>query len=643
MNQDQVTRLELYKKARTQYELGSPIMSDTQYDILEAEVKVFAPNEIKKVGANAKGQFKHWSPLLSLGKIKVMDDANIPMAEFEAFFNKFSDDTLFETGPKYDGNASNLQYSNSNLLHALSRSDSESGYDRRDKLLSLVPSSIPLPGRVEVRGEIVMPQDIFESKYMKSALNPDGSSNERNYVAGLLSSDDLRLTRINELCFMAIELRIFPDGSDKFEYVANSQHVLKSLGFNTKHAVHTMQFSKKDWRVMIPIIYKEYSDYRANKSPFRLDGFVIKAEESVRLDMGFNSHEPNWAVAVKFPPKDAITTLNKHVWETGATGKINPVGLLEPIDLDGSIVTRATLHNWGHIVENKLYPGAQVLIAKSGDIIPRIYKVITPSANPIGHPTDCPSCGGPVSYFDIAETQLYCANKACPARNIAKLTEGIKVLGLDNIGEATCELLFRAGIITIQDLFDRTKFNKQLLITSGIFSDGRSLEIILDSVAALKEVHLCHVIESLKITDVGTKVSKMLAKHYSKAKVSTSGLNKNAWTVMTDIESNEFKQFMSFLQTLKAAGINVIKEIDDSHLITFEMTGEPPIIDGMKDKNDWGALFEQHGCRHSSLTKDTHYLITDSYNSTTGKMAKAEKYQTRILTYEDFKKQLTGK
>ena len=640
MNQDQVTRLELYKKASTQYELGTPIMSDTQYDILEAEVKLFAPDEVKKVGANAKGQFKHWSPLLSLAKIKVMDPAVLPMDEFEAFFKKFHPNTEFETGPKFDGNASNLQYLDGKLVHALSRSDEATGYDRMAKLLSIVPATIPMMGRVEIRGEIVMPQDIFEAKYMKSALNPEGSSNERNYVAGLLSSDDLRLTKINELCFMAIELRKFDDATDNFRYMPNSMQLLTNYGFNVKHPVEIMTFRQNEWRNMIPVVYAMYADYRANKSPFRLDGFVIKAEETVRLDFGFNSHDPNWAVAVKFPPKDAITELLSHEWKTGATGKISPVAILEPIDLDGSIVTRATLHNWGHIVDNKLYPGAKVLIAKSGDIIPRIYKVITPSANPIPHPANCPSCGGPVTYFDINETQLYCANQACPARNITRLAEGIKVLGMDNIGESTAEALFNAGIITIQDLFDNTKFNKQQLITSGIFNDGRALDIILASRAAVTEIHLCHVIESLKITDVGTKLSKQLAKHYSKAAVSTSGLNKNAWSVMTDVNSNEFKQFMTFLQTLKAAGIKVILEVDDSHLITFEMTGEPPMIDGMKDKNDWAAEFERYGCRHTSLTKDTHYLITDSHSSTTGKMSKAYKYQTPIMTYEEFRQYL---
>ena len=301
------------------------------------------------------------------------------------------------------------------------------------------------------------------------------------------------------------------------------------------------------------------------------------------------------------------------------------------------MVSRATLHNWGHIVDNNLYPGAKVLIAKSGDIIPRIYKVITPAANPIPHPKVCFSCGGPVTYYDINETQLYCANQACPARNITKLAEGIKVLGIDNIGESTAEALFNGGITSIHDLFNPALFNKASLIRSGAFMDGRSLDIVIDSVNEMKEVHLCHAIESLRITDVGTKLSKQLAKHYSKAKVSSSGLNKNAWSIMTDVNSAEFKQFMGFLQTLKAAGIKVILEVDDSHLTTFEMTGEPPIDGNMKDKNDWAAYYEQHGFRHASLTKDTQYLVTNDYSSVTGKMAKAGKYGTRIITYEDLK------
>ena len=637
LSNDQLKKLAIYKQARTLYEEGKPMMSDTQYDILEAEVKVFAPDEVKKVGANAKGQFKHWSPLLSLGKIKVMDDDAIPMDEFEEFFKKFHPNTEFAVEPKFDGNASNLQYLEGKLVHALSRSDAETGYDRMAKLLSIVPATIPMMGRVEIRGEIVMPQGIFEQKYKKSELNPDGSSNERNYVAGLLSSDDLRLTQIKELSFMAIELRKFEDATSNFRYVKNSMQLLTHYGFNVNHPVETTTFRQDEWRQMIPVAYKMFSGYRANHSVFRLDGMVIKAEELVRLDFGFNSHEPNWAVAVKFPPKDAITELKSHEWTTGSTGKINPVGILEPIDLDGSVVTRATLHNWGHIVDNKLYPGAKVLIAKSGDIIPRIYKVITPSANPIGHPTTCPSCGGPVTYFDMAETQLYCANQACPARNITKLAEGIKVLGIDNIGESTAEVLFNSGIGNITDLFDPAKFNRASLIKAGYFQDGRSLDIVIDSVNSMREAHLCHVIESLKIKDVGTKLSKMLAKHYSKAAVNSSGLNKNAWALMTDTDSPEFKQLLSYLQVLKAAGVKVIMEVDDSHLVTFEMTGEPPIDGDLTDKGSWAAFYERNGYKHTSLTKDTCYLVTNDLNSTTGKMAKAEKYGTRVITYSDLK------
>ncbi len=637
---EQTKKIELYREARVKYEAGSPIMSDSQFDILELEIKTFAPDEVKKVGANAKGQFKHWSPLLSLDKIKVYDNDNLPYDEFEKFISKFADNVLFEVSPKFDGNAINLKYSGGVLQQALSRSDESSGYDRKVKLMGIVPTVIPgVPAhvRMEVRGELVMPKDIFEAKYAKSDSNPTGSSNERNYVAGLLSSDDLRLSQIAELKFKAIELRIFEDPtSDKFDYADGSMAILKKFGFNSDEDVFTMNFTRYNWRDSIKHVYETFLEYRS-KTNIRLDGFVIKANEKVRIEFGFNSHDPNWAIAIKFPPKDAITTLVSHEWKTGSTGKISPVAILDPIDLDGSVVTRATLHNWGHIVENQLFPGAQVLIAKSGDIIPRIYKVVVPSANAIPHPTECPSCKGIVEYFDVDKKILYCPNPDCPAKNSTRLAEGLKVLGIENVGPSTCEQLFEAGIISILDIFDPAKFNRQSLVASGAFQDGRSLDIVIDSVAALKECHLCHVIESLRITDVGTKLSKQLAKYYSKANYDVTGLNKSGWAVMTDVTSEPFKQLMRFLQILKDRGVNVVLEINDSNLITFEMTGEPPVEPGLATKSDWAALFERHGARATTLSKSTNYLVTNDYRSTTGKMEKAKKYGVKIITYEDFR------
>lgn len=628
MNDQQ--KIDLYKKAVYAYEvLAKPIMSDAQFDMLELEVKKIDKNIVKQVGSGLPGDQKHPSLLLSLGKIKVWDDDNPPLDEIKKWFSKFPKGTKFECGPKYDGNAMNLIYENGEMIKALTRSDKHTGFDKKHKMQLIAPSKLPTgSGRlIEIRGEVVIPKETFDSKYAENFAN------ERNYVAGVIGADGLRAGQVKELVFMAIEMRIHRS-DNTFGYLDDTQEILSKMGFNQKYPVFTMEINGlEDFKK----VYDRMKKYREEESPFRLDGFVIKAPENMREDFGFNSHDPNWAIAIKFPPKDAITKILSHDWKTGTTGEVFPTAILEPLELDGTIVTRASIHNWDHIVKNRLFPGAEVVIMKAGDIVPQIYHIVKGSDKVLNRPTNCPSCN---SVLEYNSPHLKCVNPDCPSKNVSRLTSGFKILKVKGIGESTVNDLFEAGIIDLKDFWDNDKMNKTNLIASGRFKEGRALDKIFEARDEFNRVRLATAIRSLKLPDVGEMVSEELAKYYSKVKYDFGGLNKDAVNRMTDNTSEDYNTMLSFIKTLASAGVTIIKEkapVDvNKAFVTFEMTGDPPDKHDLKHKADWAAEFEAHGCKHTSLTKETQYLVTDDYASTTGKMQKAKKYGTKVLTYEDF-------
>lgn len=605
----------------------TPIMSDSQFDILEKEVKKINPDIVKFVGSKTKGTHYHPSLMLSLAKINIYDNDNFGAEvekELKSFFSRTKHAAYIEAMMKYDGNAINLVYRGGKLDLALTRTDKETGFDKKYKLHHIVPNTIPEKRPTEVRGEIVIRTSDFD-KYKKTKDNPSGSANERNYVAGVLGSDDVRINKVKELVFVGHEVRVH-DSNSSFVYPYDMNDVEKVLGFNNGLKIPLINIHSYD---DFKRIYKGMLRYRGSESPFRLDGIVLKASPEVRIGMGFNNHDPVWAVAVKFPPEDAMTTITDIVNTVGNDGEIYPKAILKPLDLDGSTVTKATLHNWGSVIEKKTYPGAVVVIVKGGDIIPQIYKLITPSDNVVNPPAVCPECGSPTRY---TEPHLWCTNDVCPARAIGKMEDAVKILKIKGIGEATIRLLNKAGVVTVEDLFDGSRMNTAALVASGQFVAGRALEKVMEAVASFNGARLWEVIASLKITDVGESLSKELAKHYTKKGGNFGGHTKTAVALMCDPNSEEYQRMKRFLTILKDLGKRV--EVPREDGVVFEMTGDPPEMDGMKHKADYQERLEKHGWSKGSINK-ANVLLTNSHNSVTGKMKTAKAKNIKIMTYEE--------
>lgn len=608
---------QLYMRAKESYYSGEPIMSDSDFDLLEAELKSEGSEVIHIIGSGSVGKIEHPSTMLSLGKISVYDNENLPMEEVKKWFDSCRSSKTFEFTTKLDGNAVNLIYENGKLQHAITRGEGHRGYDIVDKLKHIVPHNIDEGGLVEIRGEVVINVATFNEKYSEY-------KNPRNFVAGVLNRDETNIDIAKDLDFGGFEVRIHEGSS--FSSPENTHQFLATNGFNYPEArvlSHIGEF--KD-------LYDHFLNFRENLAAHQLDGIVIKAEESAREEIGYTDHHPKWAIAIKFPPKDAITEIIDIQWKTGTSGEIVPTAIMRPIDLDGSTVSRATLFNWGRVRDWKAFPGAEVLIAKAGDIIPQIYQVTKPSDREVVPPSECPSCGG---HARIDDLHIWCDNRECYTRVISQLTLAIKIFKAENIGQSTVEKFYEAGFKKVTQLFDREIFNRENLIKTGFFKEGRQLEIIIEAMHGIKEVSLMQVILACQYDQIGGAAAEKLALYFSGHSADFAGLNRSA---LNNVISDP-SLMNALIETFERSCVKVIRpefEIVDA-ATTFEMTGSPKDF-GFSAKGDFLKLAAEAGFRHTKLEKGTRYLITDSLESSSSKMQKAVKAGAQIITYGDFVK-----
>lgn len=364
----------IYLKAKEAYYSGEPIMLDDEFDALEKRLKAEKSEITNIVGytvKNRKNKIAHLTPMLSLEKLQVNDEENIPLGDLEKWLSKHKG--VVEMTPKFDGNAIDLLYKDGVLVNALTRGDGEYGLDKTDKLKHLVPNYISDKGIVEIRGEVVISLKVYEEKY----YDPTKVSNARNFVAGLLNRDELELNNLKDLVFVAYSY-VRLDEEKNSTYVSKSMEKLNEFGFNQQYPIFIRHFEKSS---EFTKLYKEFKKYREEESPFLLDGIVLKFAEESRSKIGQNSHHPNWSLAIKFETLFAVTKIVSIDWTVGTTGELSPVANLEPVELLGTMVKKASLYNLGSILKKKMYPGATVSIRKSGEIIPQVMQVLTSSPN----------------------------------------------------------------------------------------------------------------------------------------------------------------------------------------------------------------------------------------------------------------------
>lgn len=625
---------QLYLKAKSLYYSGNPIMTDSQFDLLESNLKDLGSSVIQIVGTIDAKEKEHLSPMLSLEKLHIDDIGNLDLftKSFNAWFlsryNSIPSDSLssilLRAEPKYDGSSCNLIYLNGKLESALTRGTGIMGTDITSKMKLIVPLTIPMSGKVEIRGEVNIKTQIFVDKYSSKYKNA------RNFVAGVLGRDE-NFSEVLDFTFIAFECRKHTSNSE-IEHLNNPSSELSSMGFYTPHLTHSFIYSH-----IRSAITKFYTD-RYESSPFGLDGMVVKFPEIYRSFIGETSHHPKSQLAIKFPATEATTVIESINWQIGQSGRFTPVGKLKGVDLDGSFVQNVTLNNIENVISQGLFPGAIITLVKSGEIIPFVKGIIKPrfldaeqmkQFLPIHH-------SHPLCNVTRSGPHLICTNEHCPDKEIAKLINALRTFDVENIGPANVALLHQSGIKNIIDVFNPLKFNRNTLLKGGLFKSGRALDIILNAPLKVKEFSLPLIINSLNFENVGKRLSKEIAKVFEGETPDWTSMSAVAYEPFLNPNSKEYKLVLEFKESLEKWGYSFKKKefVDKSNKIGVILTGSPK-ESGFKTKSDFLATYTN--LVEVEKMSDAKYLITDDLSSTSSKMTKAKKLGLTIIEYTSAK------
>jgi DNA ligase (NAD+) len=506
-----VDELNLY--AYHYYVKDDAITTDEIYDKLYHEVLEYEQNHQNKIVQNSptqrvgdsvsEGFFKanHKSRMWSLEDVFNADD----LLKWLIRVYKFDEAVTFYCEPKYDGASLNLIYENGKLVQAITRGDGVEGEDitQNAKTIKSIPLSIEYKEPIEIRGEVVIFKSEFERINDERAKNGENLfANPRNAAAGSLRQLDSSITASRNLVFLPYGI-----GENTLEIPRLSQRMefIYSLGFKIPpHRGLCEGFEE------IEAIYETMKNDRESYE-MMLDGMVVKVDQiEAQQNMGYTVKYPRWAVAYKFPAVEKITRLKEIILQVGRSGAITPVAIVEPTNIDGVVVERATLHNFDEIQRKDIRIHDKVIILRSGDVIPKIIKVLTHERNgseiALSRPKACPVCGSEL----LDEGALIkCQNLTCKARVVNSIIyfASKQCLNIDGLGDKIVKALFDAQVVeSVEDIFSLTL--EKLLALEG-FKEKKS-QNLLDAIEDAKGCDCWRFINALGIEHIGEVASKTL-------------------------------------------------------------------------------------------------------------------------------------
>lgn len=618
--------VDLYLKAKAAYYEGREIMSDAEFDQLEALIKEKNPEHpaLSVVGYSSKRfEFPHWKPMLSLEKIQVNDEVSAEYLTILKWITQTHSGNHFVIQPKYDGNSLSAQYKGGKLIRVLTRGNGKGGFDVTDKIKHLIPETIPVLDPIEIRGECLVAIDTF------AIINQnDLFKNERNFVAGVLS-DTKESPYQQNLSFIIFSI----NGTDgRFYHKQLSD--LKEMGFDI--AI----FWEKDLETEedLEALHQEMKEYR-EESVYRLDGYVLKVDAfEQRKRLGENKHHPLSEIAIKFAAQKAETIIESVEWTISAHNELIPTAILKPVYLDGSMVSRAYLANLKNAINNSYLPGSKVQIEKKGDIIPQITALIAPSPSSDVEiaaltPQECPYCH---SDLNITEdlTHIHCMNTTCPEASIKRMSKGLKYLKVKHVGPAMVKTLHNAGLTDMLTLFSK-EITDEYLIKSGFFKEGRQLDRLLESLHAIRSIRFEDLIRIQQIEGVGETIAGMITRYYTDLPYDFSGLEKQLIEKLVAQKAYYYEELPAIWQ--EKTGITItfpqLEQHDDEDVIYVVLTGSPKSA-GYPTKKHFLDRFTS--IKEVKKLKEADYLVTGDLSSTSKKMKDAEKLGKEIRSYQSF-------
>ena len=607
----------LNKYAKAYYVLDDPIASDEEYDNLyksllkfeEENPSLISPFSLsKRVGGEVLDNFlkaKHLSRLWSLEDIFNKD-------ELSKWLNKKDKkdlDISFYIEPKFDGATLNLIYEKGFLQKAITRGDGFIGEDvtQNAKTIKSIPLKIDYEELIEIRGEVVIyTKDFLKINEEKEKQNENLFKNPRNIVAGSLRQLDSKVTAKRNLVFIPHGI-----GFNNIEYdlLNLKMEFLYKLGFKK------VPYSKvcKD----IEEIQKNYEYILSNRVNFSmaLDGVVVKINEIQEQDnLGYTVKNPKWAFAYKFPALEKVTRLKDIILQVGRTGSITPVAILDPIEIEGVIIERATLHNFDEIQRKDVRINDKLIVLRSGDVIPKVTKVLKDrrdgSEKVFLKPTNCPSCN---SLLLDEGAILKCQNLSCDARIVNNIIHfaSRSCLNIEGLGVQIVKTLYDNGLIkTPKDLFFLDKY--KLLKLDG-FKEKKVLNLI-NSIENVKGVNLDKFINSLGIDNVGEVASRLLADNFAldfyncskEGLLSIDGFGKEIADSLINFFSINKDLIRDLIDIIKPSFFK--KELKINNIFTNKSI----VITGVftKSRSEIKDILNNMGAKFSSsISKKTDYLL----------------------------------
>lgn len=625
------------------YVLDNPTISDKEWDKLyyelldlEKETGIVLENSpSKKVGGEVLAGFKkvsHTKKLMSLGKAQTIEEILDWNTRNQNIFS-FNEEYTIEY--KFDGLSLAITYENGRLVQAATRGNGDIGEDVTEqvKTIRTVPLEIDYKGLVVVQGEGIIKLSELE-KY--NSKTDEKLKNARNAVAGAIRNLDPKVTAKRKLDFFAYNINYCPD--HEFKSQVEIFDFLKKQGFLTGkffHIVHSIEEIQD-------LINK--TDKVRSSLDYLIDGMVIKINSlEIRNRLGETEKVPRWAVAYKFEAEETSTTLESITWQVGRTGKITPVAELEPTELCGVTIKRATLNNYNDIQRKRVKIGDRVFIRRSNDVIPEILSVAETftTSKAIDKPLNCPCCG---SELIDTETELYCPNHlGCRTQIVLKLVQfsSRNAMNIDGLSVKTLEQLYdKFNTKTFSDLYKLTAENLAEL-------DGfktKKINNILQSIEKSKHAKLANFIFALGIDGIGVKTAKQLAKHYKTIQ------NLQNASILELIELDDIAEITATdIHNFFADETNKV-ELNDllENFITFEETkaetgtgyfaGKKVVLTGtlssMPRSKAEEIIESQGGSTSSSVTGATDIVIAGE--SAGSKLDKAKKLGILVMNEEEF-------
>ena len=510
-----VEKLNLY--AYHYYVLDDPLTTDEVYDKLYHEVVAYEeshPNKILKdsptqrVGDVISSGFKKAKHLSRMWSLEDVFDAEGLQKWLKKTY-KLDTNISFYCEPKFDGASLNLIYRDGELSAGITRGDGVEGEDitQNVKTIRSIPLSIEHKKTIEIRGEVVIFKDEFEKINQERIKQGEAVfANPRNAAAGSLRQLDSSITASRNLVFLPYGV-----GVNELEYklLSEMMEYIYSLGFKKPPQRATCK-GYEEIQSIYDVMKEERESY-----PMMLDGMVVKVNEiAAQIDMGYTVKNPRFSVAYKFPAVEKITTVKDIVLQVGRTGAVTPVAIVEPTDIEGVVVERATLHNFDEIERKDIRIGDKVIILRSGDVIPKIIKVLTHERSGdevvFPRPNECPVCGSELLDEGVL---LKCQNLTCEARVVNSIIyfASKPCLNIDGLGEKIVEQLYNAGLVkSVLDLFNLTL--EKLLELDGF--KAKKAQNLLNSIENAKGCEYWRFINALGIEHIGEVASKTLSEAF---------------------------------------------------------------------------------------------------------------------------------